>query len=127
MAIYALIGIAISLVIVYPAYYSLQFGKNDFTTPDFGLRQNYTFLDIIGKLFPGSFDTVAPEGMPFLYGGTLTLLLLPFFFVTKRVKAKEKIGRAKSVPADVYKAEYKKISDEMKAQIEEASQGGEDA
>ncbi|MBE6913878.1 MAG: V-type ATP synthase subunit A [Ruminococcaceae bacterium] len=43
------------------------------------------------------------------------------------IKAKEKIGRAKSVPADIYKAEYKKISDEMKSQIEEASQGGEDA
>ncbi len=92
MAIYSLIGIAIAMVIIYPAYYSLQFGKNDFTTPDYSIRQNYTFLDILGKLFPGSFDTVAPEGLPFLYGGTLTLLLLPFFFVCKRVTAREKIA-----------------------------------
>ena len=42
------------------------------------------------------------------------------------IPAREKIGRAKTVPADQYKAEYTRISEEMKAQIEEASQGGED-
>ncbi len=43
------------------------------------------------------------------------------------IAAKDKIGRAKSVPSDMYKVEYAKIREEMKAQIEEASQGGEDA
>ncbi len=42
------------------------------------------------------------------------------------IPAREKIGRAKSVPADKYKEEYAKISAEMRAQIEEASQGGEE-
>ncbi len=43
------------------------------------------------------------------------------------IPAKEKIGRAKTVPADQYKAEYTQIGEEMRKQIEEASQGGEDA
>ena len=43
------------------------------------------------------------------------------------IPAKEKIGRAKTVPADRYKAEYTLIGEEMRKQIEEASQGGEDA
>ena len=43
------------------------------------------------------------------------------------IPAKEKIGRAKTVPADEYKAEYTKIGEEMRKQIEEACQGGEDA
>ena len=43
------------------------------------------------------------------------------------IPAKEKIGRAKTVPADEYKAEYTKIGEEMRRQIEEACQGGEDA
>ena len=43
------------------------------------------------------------------------------------IPAKEKIGRAKTVPADQYKAEYTLIGEEMRKQIEEASQGGEDA
>ena len=43
------------------------------------------------------------------------------------IPAREKIGRAKTVPADKYKAEYTQIGEEMRRQIEEASQGGEDA
>ena len=43
------------------------------------------------------------------------------------IPAKEKIGRAKTVPADRYKAEYTLIGEEMRRQIEEASMGGEDA
>jgi len=43
------------------------------------------------------------------------------------IGAKEKIGRAKTVPADQYKSEYGKIAEEMKAQIEAIAQGGEDA
>ncbi len=43
------------------------------------------------------------------------------------IPAKEKIGRAKTVPANQYKAEYTQIGEEMRRQIEEASMGGEDA
>ena len=42
------------------------------------------------------------------------------------IPAKEKIGRAKTVPPEVYKAEYAKIGEEMKAQIDAIAQGGED-
>ena len=42
------------------------------------------------------------------------------------IAAKEKIGRAKTVPADQYKAEYTRIGEEMRAQIAAASQGGEE-
>ncbi len=42
------------------------------------------------------------------------------------IAAKDKIGRAKTVPADQYKAEYTRIGEEMRAQIEAASQGGEE-
>ncbi len=42
------------------------------------------------------------------------------------IAAKDKIGRAKTVPADQYKAEYTRIGEEMRAQIAAASQGGEE-
>ena len=42
------------------------------------------------------------------------------------IPAKEKIGRAKTVPADQYKEEYTKIGVEMKAQIEAIALGGVD-
>ena len=42
------------------------------------------------------------------------------------IAAKDRIGRAKTVPADQYKAEYTRIGEEMRAQIAAASQGGEE-
>ena len=42
------------------------------------------------------------------------------------IPVREKIGRAKTVPADRYKEEYNIMSAEMKAQIEELYQGGEE-
>ena len=42
------------------------------------------------------------------------------------IPAKEKIARAKSVPADRYKAEYSQMAKEMAAQIEEIAQRGEE-
>ena len=44
------------------------------------------------------------------------------------IRARESIGRAKSVPADEYQAVYETIRQEMAAQIEAvAAQGGEQA
>ncbi len=97
MILYCAIGIAIAATIILPTYYSLQFGKTDFTNPSYKLFQNYDFLDMLAKLYPGSFDTVRPEGLPFLYGGTITLLLLPFFFVCRRVAVREKIAGAAAI------------------------------
>ena len=42
------------------------------------------------------------------------------------IPAKEKIGRAKTVPADQYKEEYTRIGAEMKAEIEAIALGGVD-
>ena len=42
------------------------------------------------------------------------------------IAVREKIGRAKSVPAESYKAEYELMAKEMKEQIDELYQGGEE-
>ena len=42
------------------------------------------------------------------------------------IAVREKIGRAKSIPADLYKAEYELMAKEMKAQIDALYQGGEE-
>ena len=41
--------------------------------------------------------------------------------------AREKIGRAKSVPADQYKTTYEAIQDEMEQEITAIAEKGEDA
>ena len=91
MALYSLIAVGIAMIIILPAYYSLSFGKDEFSNPSFALKQNYDFLDVMTKLLPGSYDTVRPEGMPFIYTGILTLLLVPIYFISNKFSAVERV------------------------------------
>lgn len=92
MAVSSVVGVLISAIIVLPAYTSLQFGKNEFTTPSYEVAQKFSFLELLGKLYPGSYDTVRPEGLPFIYCGMLVLVFLPLFFLCRRVNLREKIA-----------------------------------
>ncbi|MDD4772026.1 MAG: YfhO family protein [Eubacteriales bacterium] len=90
-AVCGIIGLAIAMAVLYPAYVSLTFGKTEFSDPSYTFDQKFDFLDMIAKLLPGSYDTVRPEGLPFIYSGTLTLILLPIYFISSNVKPREKI------------------------------------
>ena len=89
--LYSVIAIAIASIIILPAYTSLQFGKSEFSTPNYTFEQRFDWLDILVKLFPGSYDTVRPEGIPFIYCGTIVLLLLPLYFISSRISARERM------------------------------------
>ncbi|MBQ4067607.1 MAG: YfhO family protein [Clostridia bacterium] len=94
MALYSIITIAICSALLICTYYGLTFGKTTFSSPNIRPDQKFDWLDLIPKLFIGSYDTVRPEGLPFLYSGTLTLMLLPLYFFSGRIKAREKIASA---------------------------------
>ena len=85
------VGIGISAFIVGAAYYSLQFGKNTFSTPNWDVVARFDLFDLFPKLLPGSYDTVMHEGLPLLYCGVLTLFMLPIYIMAKRVKSREKV------------------------------------
>lgn len=85
------LGIGMAAFVIAGAYYSLQFGKNEFTNPSWDIVARFDFFDLFPKLLPGSYDTVMHEGYPLLYCGILTLLLLPVYFMAKRVENREKI------------------------------------
>ena len=96
---YSLLAIGIAAFIILGAYYSLNFGKTTFSDPfansswkSFGLK--FDLMDFLYKLLPGSYDTVRPEGLPFVYCGILTLLLIPSYFLSKKYSMKEKIFAA---------------------------------
>lgn len=91
MGLFSLIAIAMAMMIIYPAYYSLTFGKTTFSNPNFAFQQNFDFLDMVAKLFPGSYDTVRPEGLPFIYCGIPTLILLPIYFLSEEIRPREKM------------------------------------
>lgn len=87
-------AVAMAGVILLPTLYSLSFGKLEFSTPDWKPKQLFEFLDILTKVYIGSYDTVRPAGMPFLYCGTVTLVLAPLFFLLRSVPRRRKAGFA---------------------------------
>ena len=87
-------AVCIGAVIILPTYYSLSFGKTDFSDPSFAPETKFKLAEMLSKLFFGSYDTVRPEGLPFLYTGTLSLLIAPLYFVCKKIPLREKIMSA---------------------------------
>ena len=90
--VFSAIAIAMAAVIILGAYYSLQFGKNEFTDPkwDIALR-NLDLFDIFFKMLPASYDTVRIDGLPFIYCGVLTLILAPLYFCNPKFSNREKV------------------------------------
>lgn len=88
---FSLLAIGIAAVIVLGAYYSLQFGKNEFTDPSWDITLRIDVFDILFKMLPSSYDTVRIDGLPFIYCGLLTAIMAPLFFCCKRFSTREKI------------------------------------
>lgn len=104
IAVFSAIAILMAAVIICGAYYSLSFGKNDFSDPNYDINIRVNFFDVLFKLYPGSYDTVRPTnfssesvataGFPFIYCGLITLLLVPVFFMSQKFSVREKAGSA---------------------------------
>lgn len=92
MAAFSLLAVGLAACIILPTYYSLGFGKTTFSDPTFSFKPRFDLIDLIAKLFLNSYDTVRPEGLPIIYCGLATLMLLPLFFIARRVKLREKVG-----------------------------------
>lgn len=88
----SILGILLSCIIVLPTYVSLQFGKTEFSVPNFSFTSRFDILNFLSKLFVGSYDTVRPEGLPLLYCGIVVVLLAPLYFICRRVPLREKIS-----------------------------------
>ncbi len=92
MTLYSLISAAICAALILCTYYSLTLGKTTFSHPNYAPVQKFDWMDLLPKFFIGSYDTVRPEGLPFVYSGILTLILFPLYFFAPHVKVREKIA-----------------------------------
>lgn len=89
---FSLIGVMIAAVVIFCAYYSLTFGKLEFSEPNSEVTQMFDFANLFSKFYFGSYDTVRPEGMPFFYAGMLMTILAPLYFITPGIPARRKVG-----------------------------------
>lgn len=92
VALWSAVALCMTAVTILAAKYSLSFGKNDFSTPDWSISQKFDLFLLPYKMLPSSYDTVRPAGLPFLFCGTLTLLMVPAYFLCKKFSDREKIA-----------------------------------
>ncbi len=91
---YSLIALGIAAVLLVSSYYAMSFGKSDFSNPNWAFEMKLEIMDIMIKFLPGSYDTVRPEGLPWVYTGLLTLIMVPLYFVSKKYSMREKVFSA---------------------------------
>ena len=87
-----LISLMIAAFMLIAALYSLSFGKSDFQTTNWVFALRFDFFEIFNKMLIGSYDTVAPSGLPMIYSGMLALIGVPMFYMAPSVKPAKKIG-----------------------------------
>ena len=90
--LFSILSAMISAFMLVMAYYSLGFGKTEFSTPNWSLQANFDIMDFLAKFLPGSYDTVEPAGLPFVYCGVITLFLVPLYFASKKINLREKVA-----------------------------------
>ena len=89
---FSVLSALISAFMLFAAYYSLSFGKSDFSTPKNIVKLNFNPIEFFTKFLPGTYDTVRPQGLPFVYCGMIVLLLVPIYFLAKRISGREKLS-----------------------------------
>ncbi|MBQ9161796.1 MAG: YfhO family protein [Clostridia bacterium] len=91
---WALLAIGIAALTVLSARYALSFGKNEFSNPDWSINQKFNLFEFLYKLLPSSYDTVRPAGLPFVYCGVLTVIMVPAYFMSKKFSNRKKVAAA---------------------------------
>ncbi|MBQ8515673.1 MAG: YfhO family protein [Ruminococcus sp.] len=86
------IGGMLAAAMILPVYFALQQGKFDFTEPDYSFQLQFDLVDLFAQLMPAQYDSVNVQGSPEIYCGTLTLFLLPLFYINKNISGKKKLG-----------------------------------
>ncbi len=81
-----------SAFMLLPVYNSLQNGKFSFTEPDYSFVTSFDIADVSRKLFANSYDTVRMEGLPFIFCGSVALVLAAGFFCCKAFSFKKKLA-----------------------------------
>lgn len=94
-ALYSIIGLAISSVIIIPVYFMLSDGKGSEVSVFLSdiKESNFKYIELLGKLLPGAINNHEVfYGLPNIYSGLITIFFVEIFFINKNIKIKEKIS-----------------------------------
>ena len=94
VAAWSVLAVGIAALAILSARYALGFGKDEFSNPNWAVTQKFDLFEFFYKFLPSSYDTVRPQGLPFVYCGVLTLITVPAFFMNKKFSLREKVAAA---------------------------------
>ncbi len=78
----AFIGVGLSMPLVLPGLLSMRYGKLSEKLVADNVVLQYSPINVLKQFLAGSYDTVYNDGLPFLFCGTLTLIMAIFFFLS---------------------------------------------
>ncbi len=82
-----------SAIMILPVYNALSLGKFEFSgTPDYSYKAQFSPIELVPTLLPNQYYSVNMQGLPEIYCGVLSAVLLPLFYLNNKVKKNTKIG-----------------------------------
>lgn len=87
----AALVVLLSMVAIIPSYYSLTFGKTTSQVVSWAPELRFNIIQFLSVCFPLSFNTLTPQGLPYIYSSLLVLLLVPIYFLSKNISLRKKI------------------------------------
>lgn len=90
IAIYSFIAVGLSAVVLLPAFRGLQLSHAIEGSKPTSFQTYFTTLEILNNLLVGVQPTVK-SGLPNIFSSFLALLMLPVYYLSNRIKIKEKV------------------------------------
>lgn len=85
-------AIMLACPVLIPVVKALRNGKIGGDAADLSLAENFNLSDMFIKLFPATYDTERPEGLPMLYCGSLALIFAVVYFTLRKIPLRRRIA-----------------------------------
>ena len=90
---YALLAVGTTMIILLPSLFSLLAGKAENNLSEFIPKQTYASIELISRMFIGSFENGdLSGGCPNIFISLFMILLAIFYFFNKKISKQEKKG-----------------------------------
>ncbi len=87
-----IVAVMCAAFMILPVYKALSLGKFDFTEPDYSFKTQFDPIILFRQLLTCQYDSVNVQGSPEIYCGILTVVLLPLFFLNRKITLRSKLG-----------------------------------
>ena len=86
-----LLAIPVAILLSAPALFP-SFDRLLLSFRGLSFKQSYNLVEFFGKMLPATYDGLMNNRFPYLFIGMIPLLLLPIFFLCKKIPKREKIA-----------------------------------